>query len=106
MSLSKVCSRWGIEDFEIKKFKNGSKNERAKMACSLLKQSKNFVGIDRGDVRKEFGDPDGFYFSGIYPAYMIETARNDREDSWQIGFILDRHEKVSDIVVHKNCCSN
>lgn len=102
---SKVCERWGDTPFDAKKFKDSESEQiRAKMACSLLKNQKTFIGKDRSDIRKELGDFDGFYFSDMFPAYMIHSATTRTEDSWQIVFLIDRKEAVSKVVVHKNCC--
>ena len=104
MPLDKVCAKWGKDPFDIIKFKNGTEKERSQMTCSLIKNYKTFIGKDRAEIRKTFGDFDGFYFSDMFPAYMIETAKAHGEDSWQIVFMLNKKEAVSDIVVHKNCC--
>ena len=106
MSIKKVCKRWGEKPFDLRKFKGASDNEsvRAQMACSLLKQQKNFIGKYRWKIREMFGDYDGHYFSDMFPTYMIEIAKKRGEKSWQIVFLIDRKEKISEIIVHKNCC--
>ena len=104
LKKQQVCSKWGEVNFNAKKFREGDEKVRAKMACSLLKNQKQFMGKDRYDIRKELGDHDGFYFTDMFPAYMIHTAKKIGEDSWQIVFLLNRDEKVSEIIVHKNCC--
>lgn len=104
LSTSKTCQRWGEQSFEANKFKSANETDRAQMACSILKSVKTFVGKDRSDIRKELGDHDGFYFSDMFPAYMIETAKERGQDSWQIVFMLNNKQKVSEIIVHKNCC--
>lgn len=50
------------------------------------------------------GDHDGYYFSDMFPAYMIHRGKTREEKSWQIVFLLDRKQRVSEVVVHKNCC--
>ncbi len=106
MSLKTVCERWGEESLDIAKFKLSEDNEpvRAKMTCSLLKNQKKYIGIDSGEIRKIFGDPTGHYFSDMFPAYIIESAKTREKDSWQIVFLINRKEQISKIVVHKNCC--
>lgn len=104
MSVEMVGQKWGKTPFETKVFKNGDEKQRAQMAYSLLNHQNQFVGKDRLEIRSELGDPDGFYFSEMFPAYMIETATSREQNSWQIVFLLDRDEKVSQIIVHKNCC--
>ncbi len=106
MSLKTVCQRWGEEPLDIAKFKLSEDNKlvRAKMACSLLKNQKKYIGIDRGEIRKIFGDYTGHYFSDMFPTYIIEIAKKRGQDSWQIVFLINRKEQISKIVVHKNCC--
>ena len=45
-----------------------------------------------------------FYFSDVFPAYMIQRSQEDRDEAWQIVFLLNNERKVEDIIVHKNCC--
>lgn len=106
MSEKKVCERWGKQALNVKKFKSAGEGSsvRAKMACSLIKNKKKFLGKDTGEIMKLFGSCDGHYFSDMIPAYLIEIASKKGQDSWQIVFLIDRRERVSDIVVHKNCC--
>ena len=106
MNSKEVCNRWGGKKFDLKMFKSSMDNKklRASMACSLLKNQKKFVGKSRTDIRQLFGDPDGFYFSDIFPAFIIEKGKNKEENTWQILFMLNEKYKVSKIVVHRACC--
>ena len=106
MNIKKVCRRWGTETLNTKKFKSANENEslRAKMACSLIKNKKQYLGKSQAEIRKIFGDYSGHYFSDTIPAYLIETAEKKGDDSWQIVFLLNNNWKVSNIAVHKNCC--
>ena len=106
MSMSKVCMRWGEAPLNVSNFKKASNDEsvRAKMTCSLLKEQKKFFGKDRTEIRAMFGNYDGHYFSDMFPTYIIESSRQKGEDTWQIVFLIDRNEKISEIIVHKNCC--
>lgn len=107
MSVSRVCKRWGEIPLNTEHFKKAEHDMsvRAKMACSLLKQQKKFIGKNKWKIREIFGDYDGHYFSDMFPTYMIESARITKKDeSWQIVFLIDRNEKISKIIVHKNCC--
>ncbi len=74
------------------------------MAQSILKNKNKFVGKPIQDIHAEFGRHDGFYFSDWIPAYIIQDAKKKGDDVWQIVFTPDKHKKVSDIIVHKNCC--
>lgn len=104
MSQSKVEKKWGSSPLNLEEFRNGELKSRAKMAFSLLKDQKKFFGKDVWEVRKEFGDPDGFYFKDMFPAYIIDEGVGEDPDTWQVVFMLDKHNKVSEIIVHKNCC--
>ena len=111
MSLKKVCHRWGDEPFDEAKFKAAGEDRavRAKMSCSLLKNQKRYIGLDSLEIRKRLGDYSGYFFSESFPAYIINKAgEQDRGEKdrnvWQILFFVDGDHKVSEIVVHKNCC--
>jgi hypothetical protein len=104
LSASEVGKRWGQTAIDSAKFKAGDEKIRASMAYSILKNPKLFKGKLVTDIRKELGDPDGFYFTDIFPAYMISRAKTDQEDSWQIVFLLNKDRKVDKVIVHKNCC--
>ena len=106
LSVKEVCRMWGKQPLDIAAFRAAEENEttRAAMACSLLKTQDDFVGMHRLEVRPLFGNPTGYYVTEFIPTYVIETAKTMAEDSWQIVFLIDRDEKVSRIVVHKNCC--
>ena len=73
------------------------------MAYSLIKSEK-YLGKSVSEIRQELGDPDGYYFSDTYPAYIITDAVNKGVDVWQIVFLIDKNRKISEVVVHKNCC--
>ncbi len=106
MSLNKVCQRWGGAPLSIEKFKKAPNDSiRAEMTCSLLKKKKQFIGKHANEIRELFGPSDGHYFSEMFPTYMIEIARKQGQDAWQIVFLIDRNEKISEIIVHKNCCN-
>ncbi len=104
LSVSGVCKKWPGVDFKPELFQKGDQKIRASMACSLVKKQSRYLGKDRSEVRKDLGNFDGFYFSDMFPTYMIERGKSRSEDSWQIVFLLDRHEKIAEVVVHKNCC--
>lgn len=104
MKPALVEKHWGHDPFLPEKFKNGTPQIRAKMAFDLLKQQKRYVGKSATEIRNELGDWDGYYFTDIFPAYLIEIAPTHDKDSWQIVFFLDRSKKVEEVAVHKNCC--
>lgn len=104
LNSSEVKKRWGAESFDEGRFRDGSLPIRAGMAYALLQNKKNYLGKERMQIEKLLGSPDGFYFSDMFPAYMIERGRKAGEDSWQIVFLLNNEQKVSDVIVHQNCC--
>ena len=106
MSLKKVCKRWGEQPFDESKFKSAGENRamRAKMTCSLLKNQQKYIGLDSLEIRKRLGDYSGYFFSESFPAYIINQTTKKDKNIWQILFFVDEDHKVSEIVVHKNCC--
>jgi hypothetical protein len=106
MYISKVCKKWGdLEKFEIEKFKIATTEDRAKMACDLLKNQESFLNKDPIEVRGMLGEFNGFYRSESYATYFIHEAKGHSEDTWQLLFLIDRNHKITEIVVHKNCCN-
>jgi hypothetical protein len=103
MQLPKIEKTWGESKFDEKKFKDGDISVRAKMAYDLIK-SKTYVGKSRLDVVKNLGPSDGYYFSGMIPAYIINDPPKKGDDVWQIVFLIDKNGIVTDVAVHKNCC--
>lgn len=104
IGLSEVGKRWGTGEFDATQFKSGGEKLRSTMAHAILKSKKVFVGTHVLDLRKQLGDPDGFYFTDVVPAYLIQRAKADGQESWQIVFLLNKQRTVEDIIVHKNCC--
>lgn len=106
MSIKEVCKKWGESTFDLTKFKEADTDEsvRAKMACSLLKNQKEYHGIERHKIRQIFGAYSGHYFKDVIPTYLIEIAKTKDQDTWQIVFLSDSNYKIANIIVHKNCC--
>ena len=106
MSLKEVCRRWGKQPLDVAKFKAAKNNRsvRAKMACSLLKNQKKYIGWDSLKIRETFGDGSGYFFSESFPTYLINKPKEGNREVWQILFFVDGNHTVSEIVVHKNCC--
>lgn len=103
MSPSNVEKTWGNASFDAKKFREGDIKTRAQMAKSLL-TSKKYLGKTTAEVRAELGNWDGYYFTDMFPAYLIQEGDGKNRDSWQIVFLLDRKYRVAELIVHKNCC--
>lgn len=104
MSSKEVCQRWGEKDFNADQFKAGDASVKASFACSLLKKQKQYRGLPLSEVRSTFGDYSGYYFSDMYPVYIIQRGKDRTEDTWQLVFLLTKDYQVSEIIVHKNCC--
>lgn len=105
MCLGEVCKRWGDRPLNVEEFRtNGEENRylRARMACSLLKNQKQYVGMEVSETREKFGLPDGYYVSEAHPAYLISGAEEGKADVWQILF-LSTNGRIDEIVVHR-CC--
>lgn len=104
ISASEAEKRWGSAPFDAEKFKSGNDKARASMAGAMLKNEKIFKGKDVAEIRAMLGGTSGFYFSDIYPTYLIQTGQTNREETWQIVFLLNNDRKVAALIIHKNCC--
>jgi hypothetical protein len=104
LSPEEVAARWGRAPLNLESFRKGPAAARASMAHSILLMQKQLKGKFVLDLRKEFGEPDGFYFSDVFPAYLIQEGKTRQDETWQIVFLLDRARKLDKIIVHKNCC--
>ena len=74
------------------------------MAVDIVKRQL-YVGEPRAKVRKDLGDPNGYFFSDTIYAYQIERYTEEKRESWQIVFIPDKELKnVQSVKIHKSCC--
>lgn len=103
MSAKQVKEKWGSEAFDIKKFKNGNYEIKSKMAYAIM-TDKTLLNKSYDEIRELFGPNDGFYFTDIYPTYIVQRGKNHSEETWQLVFRMDNNYKVRDIIMHKNCC--
>jgi hypothetical protein len=104
ISESEASRRWGTTEFNSSKFKSGDLKARASMTASLIKNEPKYVGKTILEIRELLGPTDGFYFSDVYPTYLIQIGKNHSEETWQLVFLLDKNRKVARIIIHKNCC--
>jgi hypothetical protein len=104
MSVSEAEKRWGAIPFDAAKFKDADLKTRASMAASLKKKEQDFKGKNVEEIRKELGPTSGFYFSDVYPTYLIQTGKTNKEETWQIVFLLNKERRAESIIIHKNCC--
>lgn len=102
MSPTEAQKRWGSEDFDANKFKNGSLQTRAKMAVAIVKNKKTWIGKSFPDLKKMLGEHDGFYFTDTIPAYFITDAEKMGDEAWQIVFLPDNDRKVKDVIIELN----
>ncbi len=104
MRVSKVCQRWGEQTLDVEAFRAAENDEsvRARMACALLRNQDDYVGVHRREIFETFGDQTGYsgYTEGS-PAYEIESGRTRDQGSWQIVFRINKFGEVKEIVVHK-----
>ncbi len=104
MSIAEAEKRWGKAEFDIIKFRDGDITTRAAMAASLKKQEKKFKGKHVDEIRNELGPTSGFYFSDVYPTYLIQAGKSNKEETWQIVFLLNKDRRAESIIIHRNCC--
>ena len=105
LRVSEACRRWGERPLDVAAFRSWEWGEptRAAMACSLLKNQDDYVGMHGSEIIGIFGEPHGYYHSERHPAYMIVVgAKTSGQDAWQIVFLMGRGWKVSEVVVQKN----
>jgi len=103
MPIDQIKKMWGTTKFDKSFFKNGSIPDRAKMSYDLI-QSKIYVGKSRIEVINDLGPSDGYYFSGMVPAYLLNDPKTVGSDLWQLAFLLNSEGLIVEVVVHKNCC--
>lgn len=94
-------SRWGEEKFSLEQFRARSPNERIKMAINLLAQKDKYVGKTSTEIVNTFGRSDGFFFPDTFPAYIV-YKNYEKEEAWQIVFILNYRAIVKDVILQKN----
>jgi hypothetical protein len=104
ISADEAVKRWGAVEFDANKFKSGELKTRASMAASLKRREKEFKGKSVLEIREALGPTDGFYFTDVYPTYLIQIGKNHKEETWQIVFLLNNNRRVEGIIIHKNCC--
>jgi hypothetical protein len=104
LPASEVQKRWGELPFDAARFKVGDDALRAKMAVSMLKNPRSFLGKSSTEIREMLGGPTGHYRWDVNPAYMISEIGPPKPEAWQILFFLDKDRKVRELKVHRNCC--
>lgn len=103
LSAQEAEKKWGSRFFDPTVFKEGSIEERAKMASDLLRK-KQMKGLAMSAVRETLGDYTGYFWSDQIPAYLLNEGWKNDEDVWQLVFLPGSDGKVGDIVINKNCC--
>jgi len=101
LSAKEAISHWGHEEFSNAKFRDADVNGRAKMAAALIENKKAWIGRPLDDVHKQLGPHDGFYFTDTIPAYLVQTAKSEKEETWQVVFLPDRKDQIKDVIIHR-----
>ena len=73
------------------------------MASDLI-EGKSLVGKTSTEVKKLLGPTSGYFWSHRVPTYFIEEGWKSNQDSWQLVFLIDESEHVTEVRIHKNCC--
>lgn len=100
LTVEEVRKRWGDQKFSRNAFRRGDMKTRASMAASLI-ASREFIGEDIRNVRKELGRPDGFYQMDWIPAYLIEDSNDMNVPAWQVVFAPGKKHTVSEVFAHE-----
>ena len=100
-SITTIKNKWGYNTFYIDKFRTGNYQTRASMAADLLQRKSEFIGLNIIDIKKQLGQPNGYFINETNPAYIIES----KENTWQLIFQIYNNNVVN-IFVHKSCCYN
>jgi hypothetical protein len=104
MSADEAAKKWGRIEFDASKFRTGDEKTRASMAASLQKHEKDFRGKSVLEISDMLGPSDGFYFTDVYPAYLIQEGETHKDETWQVVFLLNNERRVAKVIIHKNCC--
>lgn len=103
MDIASAEKRWGKKTFAIETFKKGPVAERAAEAADLVRKQ-SLVGKTADEVVQTLGPTSGYFWSDHFPTYFIEEGWTKKKDSWQLVFLLNSDDKVTEIRIHKNCC--
>jgi hypothetical protein len=103
MKPEDAAKRWGKKTFSADVFKKGPIEERAAQAADLVKRQ---VLKDKtaNEIVDMLGPTSGYFWSDHFPTYFIEEGWTKKKDSWQLVFLLNADDKVTEIRIHKNCC--
>ena len=102
LDVGEVGNKWGKAQFTKKKWQNASTEERGKMAASLLKQKKKYIGLFNYEITEKLGSSTSHYVSDLIPAYLIEYTGVKGDEVWELVFLIDKHNKVWDVRVHRH----
>lgn len=95
-------AKFGNLTFTIPKWKKADVPTRAKMAASLLKNKKLFIGKKYHEIWDQLGQSDSYYHSDMLPAYTIlENAPEGKSERWHVVFLLNKDNKILDVRVHR-----
>jgi len=103
LEFNSALKKFGTQPFNMKFFPTAPLKIKAAMAVDLMK-SRTWVGKPAVDVQKSLGKNTGHFWSATVPAYIIQEGWNEKKDTWQLVFLIDKRGIVSDIRIHRNCC--
>ena len=99
IKLEVFKKRFGSKKLNTKNFKNGSEQDRAKMAYDLI-NSKKYIGMHRSDIQKELGEPTGYFRSETFLTYLVYVRREGPLEALQILFVPDRKGVIKQVLIH------
>jgi hypothetical protein len=100
--------KWGNQKFDAEKYKNGDEKTKASMIADLV-ESKILIGTSVSDLTTLLGRKNGYFFDESYPAFIFivgsppkKIEKNSfNEDTWQIVCLLNKDQKVSEVLIHR-----
>lgn len=93
---------WQQDPFDELRFKNGSREERAKMSASLI-ESQHLIGMDTNEVTQILGEETGdYYHSDSNLTYRLTKKGNA---DWILTLTSNEDGKINQIFIRKSCCS-
>lgn len=93
---------WSKEPFDASRFKNGSMEERAQMAASLI-EGRYLLGMNANEVPQFLGEETGDYYNSDSNLTYRLTDKGNAD--WILTLIADDNGKISQVFIRKSCCS-
>ncbi|MFN7728042.1 MAG: hypothetical protein ACK5P7_02675 [Bdellovibrio sp.] len=93
---------WSQEPFDASRFKNGSMEERAKMAASLI-TGRYLLGMNADEVSYVLGEETGDYYKS--DSNLTYRLTNKGNADWILTLTADDNGKICQVFIRKSCCS-